>query len=556
MSIKKIIRNSFSMTMGMLAFTLYSQGNTSPVKTSQDPPPGTITIDLTPKVVFPKGKDIDPQMVGREQGNYKIKVKIKGLKNKPLYLADNFGERMYYRDTAFLNDKGEGEFTGNPKLQRGIYMFVMPTLDGYFEVPITDDQEFYFEADTTYDETKIIAKGAPEVEAFVQFRKLTKMANMHRAQLDQQLKAEQDPAKAALIRASLDSMAKISFNYSEDYIKDNPNHLLTKVLKAFMSVKVPENPNPKDSMFGFNYYRYHYWDNIDFAESGLIRAPQGLLIRKLDEFIDRLSFQDPDSLVSSIEIVMSKTIPYTEIQRYFIQYITNKFQDKKIMCMDNVTVHMINKYYCEGDAWWYNDSAGRMKMCIEAKRAIPTLCGKQAPNLNIADTAGIYHKLYDNLGQNYTILFFYDPTCGHCKQVIPIVNAVYHKHKKNGIRVYAVSTENKYTEWIEMMRKRPELHDWVNVCKSNMFIEWKTNRYNYNIQANPTIMILDANAKIVGKKIDEHQLEFFIESLLFEKGIIKTKPELPKEKPASDSDHGPDDGHGHSGSATIKNENE
>lgn len=224
--------------------------------------------------------------------------------------------------------------------------------------------------------------------------------------------------------------------------------------------------------------------------------------------------------------------------------------------MDNVTVHMINKYYCEGDAWWYNDSAGRMKMCIEAKRAIPTLCGKQAPNLNIADTAGIYHKLYDNLGQNYTILFFYDPTCGHCKQVIPIVNAVYNKHKKNGIRVYAVSTENKYTEWLDMMRKRPELHDWVNVCKSNMFIEWKTNRYNYNIQANPTIMILDANAKIVGKKIDEHQLEFFIESLLFEKGIIKTKPELPKEKPASDSDHGPDDGHGHSGSATIKNENE
>ena len=96
--------------------------------------------------------------------------------------------------------------------------------------------------------------------------------------------------------------------------------------------------------------------------------------------------------------------------------------------------------------------------------------------------------------------------------------------------MYAVSTENKYEEWREMMRKRPELGEWVNVCKTDRYYPWPLNKYDYNIVANPTLFVLDNNGKIIGKKIDEHQLEFFIESLLFEKGIINVKPIPPSDK--------------------------
>jgi hypothetical protein len=185
------------------------------------------------------------------------------------------------------------------------------------------------------------------------------------------------------------------------------------LFKAFQNIKIPSNPNPKDSMFEYRYFRDHFWDNVDFNEAGLIRAPQGLLTSKLNDYIDKVSFQDPDSLVHAVDIAISKTVPYTETQKYFIQYLTNKFQERKIMCQDNITIHLINKYYCTGDAWWYDDTAGKRKMCEEAKKALPTMCGKVAPDLNMADTAGKMHRLYQNLGK-YTILFFYDPTCGQC----------------------------------------------------------------------------------------------------------------------------------------------
>lgn len=503
-----------------------SKGNAATKKPDTAPP-----APATPATVQIGKKDY--KNVGREPGNYAIKVKLKGFKNTNIFLADNFGDKQYFRDTCMLDANGVGTFTGAPKLQRGMYMIVFPELNGYYEIPITDDQTFYFEGDTSMDETKIVVSGSTENEAFATYQKTRAINGRARYNLDNQIKSATAAGNTELKNAltvEKDSLDKRDLRYRESYMSQNPNHLLTKLFKAFQNIKIPENPNPNDSMFEYNYFRNHYWDNVDFNESGLIRAPQGLLTMKLNDYIDKVTFQDYDSLTRAVDIAIGKTVPYTEIQKYFIQYLTNKFQDRKIMCQDNVTIHLINKYYCSGDAWWYDDTAGKRKMCEEAKRAIPTMCGRIAPDLNLADTAGKYHRLYENLGK-YTIIFFYDPTCGHCKEVIPVVNEVFKKHKNNGIKVYAVSSEGKYNEWMKMMRERPELHGWVNVCKTNQYYPWPYNRYDYNIQANPTILIVDEQGKILGKKIDEHQLEFFLESLMYEKGIIKTKPTPPTEKP-------------------------
>ncbi len=518
--------------------------NTSAAKTKTGAKQATQTgADQTQNDMVPgSAKIVTNSNVGRLPGNYAIKVKMKGFKNVNLFLADNFGDKQYFRDTCTLDANGVGVFTGSPMLQRGMYMIVFPQLDGYYELPITDDQEFYFEADTSMDETRIVITGSKENEAFVAYQKARAIYGRKRYELEKQMKDPGiDEAKKKEVRQNIDSLNASDIRFREKYMADNPRHFLTKLFNAFQTVKIPEN---LDTMQQYQYFKLHYWDNIDFTESGLVRAPQGLLTNRINDYIDKVVFQDPDSLVWAVDYMISKTVPYTETQKYFVQYLTNKFQDRKIMCHDNVTIHLINKYYCQNQAWWYDDTAGQRKMCEEAHKAIPTMCGKIAPDLNMADTAGVFHRLYENMGK-FTIIFFYDPTCGHCKEVIPVVNAVYQKHKNNGLRVYAISTENKYNEWREMMRKRPELQEWVNVCRIDRHYPWPYNRQDYNIVANPTIFIVDENGKILGKKIDEHQLEFFLESLMFEKGLIKTRPTPPKEKaaeaPKDQSEPAPDD---------------
>lgn len=495
-------------------------------KTSSAKPTSTsqATTGTTPK--------FDPNQVGRAPGSYAIKVKLKGFKNVPIYLADNFGDKQYFRDTCFLDATGSGVFKGNPKLQRGMYMIVFPKMDGYYEIPITNDQEFSFEADTTLDESKIKITGSTENESFVEYQNIRRQYGEKRYNAENNYKkakeiGDQNTMQAA--KLELDTLEARDLRFRNNYAAMHPDYYLTKLFTAFKPIVIPKG-DAKDSMYEYNYYKAHYWDNVDFNEDGLIRAPQGLLVMKLNDFIDKVTMQDPDSLTSAVNYIIGRTKPYTEIQKYFVQYLTNKFQERKIMCQDNVTISMINSFYCTGKAWWYSDTAELRKMCEESKKAIPTMCGRTAPDLNMADTSGKMHRLYENLGSNVTILFFYDPTCGHCKEVIPVVNAVFQKHKMNGVKVYAVSTENKYEEWREMMRKKPELGEWMNVCKTDRYYPWPINKYDYNIVANPSLFVLDKNAKIVGKKLDEHQLEFFIESILFEKGVIKVKPVPPSDK--------------------------
>ncbi len=484
----------------------------------------------------------NPEHLGRKPGNYKITIKFKGYANTKVYLADNFGDKQYYRDTCILDAHGVGSFTGNPKLQRGMYMIVFPHLDGYYELPIGNDQEFVFECDTSRDETHIKVIGSEENEAFVEYQKVRSKHGEARYYNERDYKA----AKAAnnkdemkRLEIAFDSLEAQDKRYREQYIQQHPTHFLSKLFKAFRSIRVPAH-DEKDSMFEYRYYKNHYWDNIDFDEDAMIRAPQGLMVVKLNDYIDKITFQEPDSLIQAVDYLIGKTKPYTETNKFFIQYITNKFQDRKIMCQDNVTIHLINKYYCTGLTWWYKDTG---KMCDESAKAVPTMCGKVAPDLNLEDTAGKYHTLYNNLGL-YTILFYYDPTCGHCKKVIPIVNDIYNNLKQYGIRVYAVSTENKYDEWRELMRKHPELSGWTNVCKTSREYVWVYNRIAYNINSNPTIFILDKDARIIGKKIDEHQIEFFLRTLLYEKGLIKEKPVPPSDKPKEEA-HSPGDGHNH-----------
>jgi thiol-disulfide isomerase/thioredoxin len=531
----------------LLNFSVMGQANKPKPKTApKTKQTGTATTNQTAKPAAATGtvKKINNNTVGRAPGNYAIKVKMKGFKNVNLFLADNFGDKQYFRDTCKLDANGVGTFTGNPKLQRGMYMIVFPQLDGYYELPITDDQEFYFEADTSMDETKIIVTGSKENEAFALYQKNRALYGRKRYELGKKYedaKSKNDETTMASIKEELDTLEKRDLRFRDQYKAANPNHFLTKLFNAFQAIKIPVE---LDSMKQYQYYKTHYWDNFDFSEAGLVRAPQGLVTNKINDYIDKVVFQDPDSLVQAVDFMISRTKRFTETEKYFVQYLTNKFQDRKIMCQDNVTIHLINKYYCQDNAWWYEDTAGKRKMCEEAHKAIPTMCGKIAPDLNMADTAGVFHRLYENVGK-FTIVFFYDPTCGHCKEVIPVVNAVFQKHKTHGIKVYAISTENKYDEWRAMMRNRPELQEWVNVCRIDRHYPWPYNRADYNITANPTIFIIDEKGMILGKKIDEHQLEFFLESLMYEKGLITTKPIPPKEK-IEEKPQDAGDGQGHS----------
>jgi hypothetical protein len=103
-----------------------------------------------------------------------------------------------------------------------------------------------------------------------------------------------------------------------------------------------------------------------------------------------------------------------EAFQYYLVYFLNDAAKSKRMGMDAVYVHLVDQYYTTGKATWADEE--QMKKTQDPGDNIrPTLIGKIAPDLTLFTEAGEPLTLH-GIESPYTVLFFWDPECGHCKK--------------------------------------------------------------------------------------------------------------------------------------------
>ena len=79
---------------------------------------------------------------------YNISLSVKGLSQSSVYLAYHLGNRQYIKDSVKLDMGGNSTFKGENKLDKGVYIIVLPG-NRYFEFLMTDDQHFSISCETT-----------------------------------------------------------------------------------------------------------------------------------------------------------------------------------------------------------------------------------------------------------------------------------------------------------------------------------------------------------------------------------------------------------------------
>ena len=139
-----------------------------------------------------------------------------------------------------------------------------------------------------------------------------------------------------------------------------------------------------------------------------------------------------------------------------------------------------------------------------------------APDLILQDTSEKNWIDIRKLPNEYKILVFWDPGCGHCKKEIPKLKKLYDEInvKKLDIEIIGVNTELENTPWKKYIRENNL--NWINISdnpevNSNaakyIVNERKTtlNSLNfrdiYDIFSTPQIFLLDKENNIVAKKI-------------------------------------------------------
>lgn len=468
--------------------------------------------------VYPKMKNAKT-WDGSEPGTYNIRFKINGIKpGDTVFLADYHFDSKYLRDTTVVDKKGIATFTGNMRLQRGMYLFVLPGKADYFEIMVDDDQDFQITTDTQYWKREYYrtmkVEGSEANEAFKEYQNGRIRIGMDLAELEDRAKSDTLPEQRKEIAEKRKVLFEKRENYDLTYIKAYPDHLLSRFLYAMMDVDFPKElptlpDGTKDSSFPYRYYKNHFWDHVDLNEDGLARMPVNLLKGKIDNYFDKMVSPDPDSCIKECDYLLDKVKNTIELEKYFIYTLTHRFESSNIMGQDAVFVHLALNNYCNGKAWW-TDSGTIDRMCDAAVRKSATLVGRTAPALELMNRDSAWVNTTSIQGP-YTIMIFWDPTCGHCREVMPKLEKIHEANKSKGWQVIALSSGEKKPEWYRYMKEHPEMDDFTHLLRGVVRSEyWASQMSAYYIYASPTIFVLDKNKKILANRIDVEKLEEFI----------------------------------------------
>jgi len=307
---------------------------------------------------------------------YEIKVKIPNLKNQQIILGHHFTAQLIPDDTTQLNSKGEGVFKGKEKLPAGMYFIFLPSRS-YFDIIVSDNQKFLVENDTTDFFKNIKVTGDKENQLFIDYTKFLETEREKSLKLSNEYKTTTDAKRKSELEAEFKKMNEEVAQMQAKIITENPNFFFSKFLKATQEVKIPESiVDQKDKYY---YYRSHYFDNFDYKDQRLLRTP--IYETKLDYYLDKVLPQIPDTIIPEIDVLVENTRHDKELFRYMLVHLYNKTNQSQLMGMENVFVHIAEKYYIP-DAYWADKKfVDELKERIRRKK--PGLIGNIAPEIKM-----------------------------------------------------------------------------------------------------------------------------------------------------------------------------
>ncbi len=380
------------------------------------------------------------------QEGYKIEITMDNYGSDTLLMGYHYGDKQYIKDTCIINSDGKFLFQGEESLDPGVYLVVMRPDNNYFQLLIDNgDQHFSAHTDAKAPSDKMRLQGSKENELFYGYMSYLAEQRPKAQGLQEKIKAGSSAEKEQL-QGELKKINESVAQYQKDLINNNESSLAAAFVKSFLESPMPEFTGDDQSvqMQRYRYYKAHYFDNIDLADSRLVRSP--FLFQRVDYYLNKLTPQHPDSIIVSIDYLLGKMTPAEDTYKYYLVHFLNTYAGSKIVGMDAVYVHLAEKYYATGKAPWTDEE--QLKKIVDNGKALkPLLIGKIAPDVKMmeidiegtiaAENEENEYKRWKSkrditlheTATPYTVLFIWDPDCGHCKKSMPKMIEFYENYR-------------------------------------------------------------------------------------------------------------------------------
>lgn len=457
--------------------------------------------------------------IGSKAQLYKITLQAPQYKSGIAFLTYHMGKNLNIEDSAAVNVKGIAIFTKKKKLPGGIYAIVLPGKTKTVDFLVDKEQIINIQIDTTDIFNKTIVTGSPANIQLQQYQKVTAqkgaiIENEKRAYATSTTKADSLAHEAGYNKATQELN-----DYRESIITKSPNSMMATLLNAMKDAKIPvaKPVTHEDSLANYYGYRTHFWDGVTFMDERVIRTP--FFLPKLERYYRDLLVPDADSIIKEIDyqLLLARTCP--EMYKFLLNWVTDEYINPKYMGQDKIFVHLYLKYHSQGLSPWLNTKQ-QDAVTRQAQMLIANLLGEKAADLEMVDSAGKARNLY-SVNAEYTVVVFWDPTCGHCKEEVPRLDSVYKASwKAHGVKMYGVMSadtkDDLQKEWKKFIQEH-HLEDWYHVYqtkemeKSIADAQRAGYKQLYNVIQTPTVYLLDKEKRIMAKKLSWDQLNGILE---------------------------------------------
>jgi peroxiredoxin len=452
-------------------------------------------------------------LITNAQQGYDIKVILKPYKNEKIYLGYHYGKVKALADSTILNENSTGSFTGQEPLKGGIYFIVSPKKEILFEILVDKDQQFSIKADTANLPAGISFDGTTDNVQFHGYSIFANQTGREINRLNTELKNVNSKKDSAALTAKLKALTQSMTAYRDSIGKKYPSSFLSVLFNAIREPEIPpasSHPGGKyDSNYAYQYYKAQYWQGVFIGDERLVRTP--FFEPKLEKYYNTLVYPSADSIKKEIDAMLLQARASKEMFKYLLVHFVQKYINPQYMGQDAVFVHLFEKYVNTGEADFFTPQY-KEHITKRAYSLMANLIGQPAANLEMVDTLGRPISLY-NIQSEYTVVCFWDPTCSHCKEVVPKLDSMYRaKWKDSGIVIFGVKTDGSKDEWLKFINEH-KLSGWLHVYQTTeqQTAENAAGRPNYrqlfDVYQTPMLYLLDKNKRIIAKKLSYQQID-------------------------------------------------
>jgi len=454
------------------------------------------------------------------QNNFLLNVKVNEQPYNKIYLASIYGHHQHVIDSAAINQEGSFQFRFTEKYPAGIYRVILgqtPKAAFQNEAPqsiliIFKDENTELSTNFNYPVDSMQVSVGTENKMYYEFLKKKKQYNQKLGLLEQMIRfypstdnfysgvlKQYNVVQNELTKYAVNLIQKYPNAYFIKIVRAEQYPFLDAVLTDEMRFKELKNKffNPSDFQDTMLLYSNVLSDKI-IAYINLYRSSQYIEQQQTDEFI-----QAANNLLTIAKAGHPKVYHYT------LDYVIEGFNEIK---QDAVLAYISDNFMLTNSCGIEDEKLKQiLQKTADYKR---TSIGANAPEI-IFKASGLglittekqqANKLSD-IRSDYTLVIFWASWCPHCTGEIPkikkVIEEFQNKHPDENLVPVFISIDKEEKPWKDYIENN-KLSEFINLCE---FKGWNGEiGKSYDLNATPSMFLLDKNKKIIAKPINAEQL--------------------------------------------------